>query len=375
MARTVLHIITGLDGGGAEHMLMRVVLASATQDAPRQIVISLLDEGIHGVSLQAAGIDLHCLNMRRGLLSLVRLPRLIALIRRCRPDAIMTWLYHADLIGTLAAILAGMGTRRIIWNLRCSDMGFSYYSPTTRWTVRILALLSPYPAVVAANSRAGIRHHERLGYRPKRWAYLPNGFDLDEWRPDAADRAEVRAEWGFEDRVIAIGMVARVNPQKDHAIFLAAAQRLSAIDKRLRFILIGRGTEELVVPTTLAGSVLVLGERRNVQKLLRGLDIAILCSTFGEGFPNVVGEAMASAIPCVVSDIGDSAVVVGETGFVVPPLSLDALTDALTRLLAEPEARRRHRGEAARAFIREHYELADVAAQYRALLCSIENYS
>jgi glycosyltransferase involved in cell wall biosynthesis len=371
METVVLHIITDLDSGGAERMLSRLVCASATQDAPRHVVVSLTDEGAYGETLRASGIELHCLNMGRGPGAIAGVPRLAELIRRRRPGVIMTWLYHADLIGTFAAILAGMGTRKTIWNLRCSNLDLSHYRLLTRWGVRLLVLLSSLPAAVAANSLAGIKHHETLGYRPKRWAYLPNGFDLDEWRPDSADRTAVREELGIDDRSVVIGMVARVNPQKDYATFLAAAECLAVTNDRLRFVIVGKGTEFLVIPPRLSGRMLALGERWDVQKLLRGFDIAILSSVYGEGFPNVVGEAMASGVPCVVSNVGDSADLVGDTGLVVPPCSPGDLTNAIARLLEETEQQRQARGRMARARIQRDYELSHVAAQYNALLVSI----
>lgn len=364
MTKTVLHIITGLGSGGAERMLTRVVLAAQGVDAPRHVVVVLMNEGIYGDVLRAAGVELHCLNMRRGVPSLRALIRLARIIRRSRPDTIMTWLYHAALIGTMAALLSGIGTRCTVWNLRGSDIDFSRSAPMTGLVVRGLKLLSRLPAAIAVNSMAGLAYHKHLGYRPKRWVYLPNGFDLDEWRPDADDRRAVRAEWKFDDEIIAIGMVARVDPQKDYPTLLAAAEQLTARDKRLRFVLIGKDTERLTIPLALQDYVMTLGERRDIQRLLRGLDIGVLSSAFGEGFPNFVGEAMASGVPCVVSDVGDAAALVGDTGLSVPPRSPEALAAALFEMVGES---RYSRGQAARARIKEHYSLEAVTAQYEAL--------
>ena len=175
----VCHIITGLGSGGAERMLTRIVSADIAGE--RHFVISLMDEGIHGETIREAGVELACLGMRRGALSLSVLVRLTKLLRNRRPDVIMTWLYHADFIGTVGAILSGLSTRRIAWNLRCSDIDFGLYAPTTKWVVRALSHLSGLPQTVAFNSYAGRAHHEALGYKPRAWVYLPNGLDLDEW--------------------------------------------------------------------------------------------------------------------------------------------------------------------------------------------------
>ena len=336
MLLNILHVITDLDPAGAEQMLTNLVLATSDKTTLNHIVVSVTDEGTFGPILRSAGIDVYSLNMRRGKPSLSALVKLVRIINFHKPDTIMTWLYHANLIGTLASMLAGNGMRqRLIWNLRCSNIDFSYYRRLSKWVFRILAFLSPAPAAIAANSERAIRYHIEHGYKPKRWIYLPNGVDCNKWRPDPADRIDVRTVWKFEKNTFAVGMVARSDPQKDYTTFLAAAERASALDERFQFILIGLGTEYLVIPRSLVGRIIVLGERHDVQKLLRGLDVLILSSAFGEGFPNVVAEAMATCIPCIVTDVGDAASIVAETGLVVPTRSPDALAKALMQLLCE----------------------------------------
>lgn len=371
MRKTVLHIITGLGSGGAERMLSRMVLADHGGGASYHVVVVLMDEGLYGKPLREAGIELHCLDMRRGVPSLRALWRLIKILRQHRPDAVMTWLYHAAMIGTLAAVISALGTKRLIWNLRGADIDFARSSFMTRCVVQGLAVLSPLPAVIAANSKAGLTYHADIGYRAKRWAYLPNGFDLREWRPDKADRSAVRTEWDFGDQITVVGVVARVDPQKDYPTFLAAAEKLCEGRDQLRFVLIGKDTEFLSLPESLKLRTLLLGERGDVQKLLRGFDIAALPSAFGEGFPNVVGEAMATGLPCVVTDVGDAGAIVGDTGLIVKTGSPEALAEALAQLIDEPLEKRHRRGEAARMRIEDNYSLASIATRYRALWFSV----
>lgn len=361
----VLHLITQLGSGGAERMLTRIATFDHGPDAPRQAVISLMDEGVYGTTLRAAGVELHCMGMSRGRASPTALIGLIQRIRNIAPDLMMTWLYHADLLGTLAAPMTGI--TRIVWNLRNSELDFSRYAATTRVTVAALAKLSGRPRAVVTNSRAGQCAHEALGYTPRRWSYLPNGFDTYEWRPDSADREGVRAEWGLAIGAVAIGMIARVDPQKDHATFFAAAQRLITRHPEARFVCIGKGTEVLAVPGLLQGRMSMLGEQRDVPRLMRGLDIAVLSSAYGEGFPNVIGEAMATGVPCVVTDVGDAANIVGDTGVVTPPQDANRLADALALMIAAGARERERRGQGARARIISTYRIADIAGQYRAL--------
>ncbi len=330
----VVHIITALGSGGAERVLYLVATGRTEGHEVRPVVISLTDAGIYGPKLREAGVELHCLGMQQGRSPLSACLSLVRLLRRLRPDVLMTWLYHADLMGTLAGRLAGV--RPIIWNVRCSDMDFARYAPTTRRIVKVLARLSGVPWAVATNSEAGRRAHADLGYHPKRWIYLPNGYDTSLWKPDAEDRARVRGELGFSDTDRVIGLIARVDPQKDHASFLAAAAELVAKRQDARVLLVGRGTRELPLPDALRSATLAAGERQDVPRLTRALDVLVSSSAYGEGFPNVIGEAMASGVPCVATDVGDSALIVGDTGRIVPPRDPAALAAAIGALLDLP---------------------------------------
>jgi len=248
----VLHIITGLGAGGAEQMLTRIVMGSTGADV-EQIVVSLMDEGEYGARLREAGAEVHCLGMQRGLPSPGVFLRLTRILRQRRPDVVMTWLYHADLLGTVCAVLAGLSPRRVVWNLRCSDIDFALYAHSTRLVVRMLSRLTSLPGTVAVNSEAGKAHHIALGYRPRAWVYLPNGLDLAVWRPDPADRARVRRELEVAEDEVLVGMVARVDPMKDHATFLAAAEQLADARRNVRFVLVGKGTRDLSLPAALQG--------------------------------------------------------------------------------------------------------------------------
>jgi glycosyltransferase involved in cell wall biosynthesis len=290
---------------------------------------------------------------------------LVGLLRRLRPDVLMTWLYHADLLGTLAGRLAGV--RRIIWNVRCSDMDFTRYAPLTRATVAVLARLSRLPWAIATNSRVGQRVHDGLGYRPKRWVYLPNGFDTNEWKPDAQQREAVRSELGLSEGDILAGMVARVDPQKDHATFLEAVRMLSTRYRRLRVLLVGQGTAELPLPEELRLSTVALGERRDVPRLLRALDLLVSSSAYGEGFPNIIGEAMSSGVPCVATNVGDTASIIAETGLVVPPRDARALASAIEAMIGG-RVDRSALATSARTRIEAQYSLENCLQRYADLI-------
>lgn len=368
---TVVHLISGLTSGGAETMLYK--LLSGTNRAQfRPVVISLTAGGAIAERIQSLGIPVHSLGMRRGQPTPQSFWHLTRLLRREQPAILQTWMYHADLLGLLVAPFAG--DPPVIWNIRASNMDMTRYRRLSAWTVRACARLSGRPRAVIVNSAAGRTFHEQIGYHPREWVLLPNGFDLDAFRPDPALRAAVRAELDFapDDRIV--GLMARRDAMKDHPTFLRAAALLRARRPNARFLLAGQGVtledpelRRLIADNALDEHVRLLGERRDMPRLLAALDLASLTSTFGEGFPNVVGEAMACGVPCVVTDVGDAAAIVADTGLVVPANDPPALAAAWERLFDLPPAERQALSARARQRIAEHYALDQIVRRYEAL--------
>lgn len=368
---TVMHIINELGAGGAERVLTRIAChntQNAGPDIPRQIVVSLMDEGVYGADLIDAGVELHCLGMKSGIRDLPgAIIGLTRLMRKAKPDAIMSWLYHSDFIATLAATLSGCGTKRLAWNVRCAEMNLEQYGRSTRIVLGLLAKLSGRPAVIAANSHAGQQHHIKCGYHPKKWAYLPNGFNTEEWHPDPGAKNRLCKELGIEPSKHLIGMVARKDLAKDHATLFDALGLLRAKGYDAHLVLIGHNTEELTFADALAPHVSALGLRRDVAKLVPAFDIAVLASSFGEGFPNVIGEAMACGVPAIGNDVGDVADILGGTGKTVPQRSPEKLAEAIKELLTEDSDSHTYRKMASRKRIIDHYSLDAMNARYLAL--------
>jgi glycosyltransferase involved in cell wall biosynthesis len=365
----VMHVITEIERGGAEAMLAKLV-AGMDKDRFHNTVVSLTRPGDIAASLRYKGVPVRTLGMRRSIPDPAGLWRLVRLFRSERPDIVQTWLYHADLLGSIAAALAGRTP--VVWNIRCSNVVFHRYGRLTRWVVRASAYASAWPQAVIVNSQSGLLWHQALGYRPRRWEVVPNGFDLDRFRPDREAPARLRRDLDIPEQSLVVGHVARVDPMKDHATFLAAARLLAARREDVHFLLVGAGTEALAADG-LTGRVHRLGERSDVERLLPGLDVLCLSSAFGEGFPNVLGEAMACALPCIATDVGDAAAIVGDTGRIVPPRDPAALAEAIEALLKEGSEARARLGLAARARIAEHYALPKVIERYQKLYAELAN--
>jgi glycosyltransferase involved in cell wall biosynthesis len=281
-------------------------------------------------------------------------------------------MYHANLVGGLAARLAGI--RPLAWGIRQSVLDPRYHKRTTIWTARLCARLSRHlPDRIVCCSEAVRRAHAAFGYETGRMVVLPNGFDLDAYRPDPAVRLSVRQELGLPEGTLLIGLVARFNPQKDHHNFMQAAALLHARLPDVHFLLCGDGVSmqnaelaQWVEEADIGPNIHLLGCRQDVPRLSAALDIAS-SSSYGEGFPNVVGEAMACGVPCVVTDVGDSALIVGDTGRVVPPRNPQALAEAWHDLLIAGPNYRRLLGTAARRRIQECFSLPTITRRYEQL--------
>jgi glycosyltransferase involved in cell wall biosynthesis len=367
----VVHLITDLDTGGAEKMLTKL-LAFMKRERFSNSVISLTDRGTLGDEIAMLGVPVLTLGMQRGTPGLGGIGRLMGLLRQEKPDIVQTWLYHADLLGTIASCLVRVPV--LCWNVRCSDMDMSRYSRLSRLVLWTLARLSGLPSVVIANSETGRRLHENMGYSPRRWEVIPNGFDLERFCPDPAARQSVRQELGILPDALLIGLVARYDPMKDHHTFLEAASQIGQEHGDVHFTLVGKGVEQLggqVDHLRLSGRVHLLGERSDIPRLLAALDILALSSAFGEGFPNIVGEAMACGVPCAVTGVGDAAYIVGDTGLVTPPRQPAAMATAWSQLLQLPAEKRRALGDDARQRVAQLFSIEGVARQYESLYCGI----
>ncbi len=367
----LLHLITDLDIGGAERMLQKLL---ARRDSSRfdVQVVSLTDVGVVGKEIEKLGIPVRGLGMKPGLPDPIALLRLVGWLRRDRPRLLQTWMYHADLLGGLAATLAG--NIPVVWNVRHTNLDPRSNKAGTLRMARACAVTSRWlPARIVCCSEASRRAHAALGYAANKMVVIPNGFDLDLFRPDPSARASVRAELGIPEGAPLVGLIGRFHPEKDHHGFVEAAGYLSGRLPDARYLLCGQGVTwdnpvlaEWIASAGPRSHWHLLGLRGDIPRLMAALDI-LVSSSVGEGFPNVLGEAMACGVPCVVTDVGDSAWIVSDTGRVVPPRDPRALADASAATLAMGSADRQRLGLAARARVEQHFSLPAIVDRYERL--------
>ena len=367
----IIHVITGLSTGGAEMMLYKL-LSGMNRHRFAPEVISLTDVGPIGKWIGALEVPVSSLNMNRGVPNPSALLKLALLLRKKRPAILQTWMYHADLLGGIAAKLAG--GIPVVWGIRQSNFDARTSRRTTMLTAKICARLSHrLPNSIICCSESAARVHGALGYAKEKMRIIPNGFDLARFsvRPD--EHHALRAGLGFKSDAPLVGMVARFDPMKDHENFTRAAAVIHEAKPEVRFVMYGDGISQANDTLTgwlrssgLEGICLPMGRRDDMENVYPALDLLVLSST-SEGFPNVLGEAMACGVPCVTTDVGDSALIVGETGAVVPPRDSKSLAAAVLRLLSLSISDRRALGEAARSRVATHFSLPTVVARYEAL--------
>ena len=367
----VLHLITSFGLGGAEGNLARVVSHMDSTRFLNHVVVMEPLPAFHP-EIAAKTIPFECLGMRVGMRDAQAICRLASIVQTVRPHVLQTWMYHADLLGLLIGKLTK--TPAIAWILRRSFIGMSEHGWLSRMVLRAAVRFSPLPDAVVTNSLAGQHTHEAIGYRPRRWVWIPNSLDADRFRPDVSARATVRSELGLPADTRLVGLVARFNPIKGLDNFASAIGILAKQNPDVHFVLIGgeieRSNEPLVRILRSGGASLerihLLGRRHDVQRITAGLDIAC-SSSYGEGFPNTVGEALACGVPCVVTDVGDSALLVAGEGKVVAPGAPQAFAEACQSLLALSAEQRREMGLRARKRIQSQYSIQSVVARYEEL--------
>jgi glycosyltransferase involved in cell wall biosynthesis len=291
--------------------------------------------------LTLAGVRVCSLDKNGRWNALGFLLRLIKLVYREKPDIVHGYLSVPNI---LTALIGAIFPRiRIAWGVRASDMNLADYDWLTSFLYRVECRLARFADLIIVNSHAGLKYAAANGFPKDKMLVIPNGIDTERFRPDRQARGRVRGEWGINNCEELVGIVARLDPMKDHATFLEAAALLSTDRKSTVFVCVGTGPDhykekliQLGKQLGLAGRLIWAGLHKDMPAVYNALDVVVSCSSYGEGFSNAIGEAMACGVPCVVTDVGDSALVVGRGGEVVPPRDPAALKAAIAKCLDKP---------------------------------------
>lgn len=372
----IVYIIPELYIGGAEVMLYNL-LSNIDRDRFEPIILSLMDRGLFGEKFEQLDIPVHTVGMLAGKPSLASARRMIQLIEQLKPDLIQGWMYHGNLA---AQFLKFAGNRKVpvLWSIHHSLHKISGEKPLTQAIIRFGSWSSQYVERVAYVSQRSKVQHEKIGYSQANSCIVPNGFDTSRFKPSAEVRQRFRQKLNISDDTFLIGSQARYSPMKDHANFLRAAQILLKDYPQTKFVAIGRDIDydnqtltNLIKELGIDQSVHLLGLRRDLPQITPALDILTSSSAFGEAFPMVIGEAMSCGVPCVVTDIGDSAWMVGDTGRIVPPKNPLALAKAWREIITMDASARKDLGKSARQRIVEKFSLDTIVEQYEHLYQSV----
>ena len=322
MRNKVLHIITGLGNGGAEAVLYRFVFNDYDNE---HIVISLTAYGKYGVLIKENKVPKYSL-FYNSFVGFISMPfRLYFLIIKIKPQLIQTWMYHADFFGGLIGKIAGI--KNIYWGIHNSTLTTSS-KLYTRIIVKLCGFLSYYvPSGIISCSEKSISVHINAGYDRTKFICVNNGYSSNEFFPDPLIRSEFRNKYKIKSGQFVIGMVARFDSQKDPDNFFSAIKFFeNHVQSDYTCVLVGPGMDnsniellELLKLKGIESKFLLLGQLNNINHVMNGIDLLVLSSRYGEAFPNVIAEAMLAETPCVTTDVGDSAILVSNFGWVAPP--------------------------------------------------------
>ncbi len=371
----ILHVITSTGTGGAQTVLHQLLKNNRSDTAS---VLSMATTDYYGPMIEELGFEVRTLGMglghRPSINNLIKLHRTT---KEIAPSIIQGWMYH----GNIAASLAGRSqwpAKPVIWGIHHTITKLENEKRMTRVIIKLSARLSRFTDAIIYCSKQSAKDHERLGFDPEKTTIIPNGIDCEQFKPDRDAETALRKQLAIPETRRIIGFVARFHPMKDHRNLIAAAKRLLDHSEDIHVVFIGAGTElqdaELkayVADCGIADHVTFMGLRKDTASILPGLDVFCLPSAWGEAFPLVVCEAMACGVPCVVTDVGDSAWIVGDTGQVVPRQDSEALANALRGMLDIGDEAMRALGEEARRRITNEFPLSRMAASYRTLADSV----
>jgi glycosyltransferase involved in cell wall biosynthesis len=331
----ILHVITGLEVGGAEYMLLRLIKVARQQYEDEHVVVSLTTKGKIGEDLTSLGIEVYALNMRGVRQFFSAFMELRKLTRQLAPDLIQTWLYHSDFLAGFAA--RSCGFKKIIWGIHSTEVPFSSYPQTA--ILRIFCALFSYciPAAIWCVAEKSAKKHKSIGFDKRKFKVIPNGFDTSYWQFREHASLDLRHRLEIPLDALLIGSVGRYNPDKDHETLFAAFAKVRQFRPDARLVLVGKGlddsNDELVQKLKKAAVfpyVCLLGQQSDLPEIISAFDIFCLHSKT-EAFPLVLGEAMALGVLCVATDVGDAAFLLDDMNQIVPPQSPDLLAEALIK--------------------------------------------
>ncbi|MCT7968521.1 glycosyltransferase [Laspinema sp. D1] len=366
----IVHVTTDLAAHGAQMVLYRL-LSRLNRDCYESVVISLMEGGQLLEEIESLGVSVYTIGIKNGIPTPAQTYLLIKTLSQLEADLIQGWMYH----GNLAAQVSNFFVSRnipVVLNIHNCLYSLEYEKKMTGYVIQLSAFLSRWATAIIFVSEISKHQHEQLGYLPPNTIVIPNGIDTCQFVPSQKARSAIRTELGLSNHSLLIGLIARFHPMKDHETFLKAAslllEQIPGLD--IHFVLAGKGVNwentylsKSITQLNLTKRTHLLGERNDIPSLNAALDIASL-SSYSEAFPNVIAEAMCCGIPCVATDVGDSAYLINQTGYLVPPRNPLALANAWKEVIDLGQEGRIALGNLARDRIIHKFSLDHFIVQY-----------
>ncbi len=369
--RRIVFVIGNLLLGGAEKMLSRF-LVCLDREKFDPIVLSLGSSTEIESEIRNLSVPVFKFNLKFKGYDLFGIIRFIKKLYQLQPDLIQGWMYYGNVAAQLGKLFLRKQTA-IVWGVRGAAHSFQNVNTSTAFFIKLLAKLSKYPNKIIYNSKASAIQHEALGYRTDKRIVIPNGFDAEKFEPNQKFRQEIREELKIPREAFIVGFVTRNHPVKDHRTFIEAASKIIKKHSHVYFVMVGgeitssnKSLVDFCNERQLKKNVFLLGQREDVPHVTASFDIAV-SSSVSEAFPNVIGEAMSSEVPCVVTDVGDSAFLVDDTGIVVPPRDSAALAQAIEKMIVMPENERIDLGKRARERVLKFFTTETCVKRYEAI--------
>lgn len=364
----IVHVIIGLNGGGAENFLYRLVHNQVLR-GKSVTVVSLTDLGLLGNKFLELGVTVNCLGLdgfHRFWFVLLRLRRLLI---NLQPTIVQSWMYHADFLCSLALLKTNI---RHIWSVRCTDIPKG--SILTYALMKVCAVLSYFrPDKICYVANAAMLSHHNYGYSKSKSVVIHNGYDFTNFRVSNVARNEIREYFNVPPDTVVFGTLGRFHSDKGQDLFLDAFSNLNV---NAMLFLIGTGcvdTNSILVEKIrklgLEGRVKLLGNQNDVVAFLSALDIYVMPSRT-EGFPNALAEAMAIGLPCVATQVGDTEFMSNGNVIMCKP-DVSSLTQAITKIYALTGDERNALGHASSIFIRNSFSISNIEKKYSELYCKV----
>ncbi len=363
----IVHFITGLNVGGAEMMLFKH-LRTFSKKQNKLIVISLQDKSMIGKKIEKLGVRVFDLNLSYKSINFVKLINLFFILKKFNPDIFHCWMYHANLLGFLYSIF--FRKTKVIWNIRQTLYSLQNEKKLTRLVIFVSKIISNFSINIIYNSKKSLKQHSAYGFRNTNSFFIPNGFIIENLNQNQKNKInkKIRKKFNIPERAIVIGIVARNHPMKGYDIFFKSLEAILEKRKDIHVLAVGRNVNyknfKHVILKKNKSFYHFTGQKNNINDLMCCMNIFVSSSIWGEGFSNVLSEAMLMEVPCVATNIGESKNIIGKNGIIIEANSSILLEQGILKILALSSKKRKEIGRSARKRVISKFDIEKINKLY-----------